>query len=640
MLRFKNIKLKLRGKVIGGYLLIILLLIIVGAISLSRFSSLGEETTFLTEDVAIEVEAINEVVTEILSMRTSVEKFIAMKDERFKKMTDEHIKRVKSLMEGIKEKVTNKESLEKLDEVEKMVTDYIDTFQKMAIRTSVILKKHDEIFSMGREVEGALRLYPEAFEHMMAGQVFVTRFLINHNSYMKKEAEIKLEKAIESLGDEDEEVQEKVEEYLDVFVGLAAISMKMDEEVSKTLIPLAPRIVEKAEKIAENGWEQVRKTGQGIKQSSISARNLIIAIVIIALGMSVVIGIFMANIVTKPLQRMVVMLKDIAEGEGDLTKRLQVKSDDEVSEVAKWFNTFIEKLQDIIREVAGNSDVLDTSSTDLFDLSSHMSSEADNMSGKSNVVAAAAEEMSSNITTVATTMEDTSSSVEMVANSTEQMTLVINEISQNSEKARNITNNAVSQTQSASGKVNELGKAAQEIGQVTEAISEISEQVNLLALNATIEAARAGESGKGFAVVANEIKELAKQTAEATDEIKQQIESIQNSTEGTITEIEQISIVINDVNEIVSTIATAVEEQSVTTREIASNVSQASQGIQEVNQNVAQSSIVATDIARDILEMNQSAGEMSTSSSQVNTSAEEMSKLANQLKELVKRFKV
>ena len=66
MLRFKNIKLKLRGKVIGGYLLIILLLIIVGAISLSRFSSLGEETTFLTEDVAIEVEAINEVVTEIL----------------------------------------------------------------------------------------------------------------------------------------------------------------------------------------------------------------------------------------------------------------------------------------------------------------------------------------------------------------------------------------------------------------------------------------------------------------------------------------------------------------------------------------------------------------------------------------------
>lgn len=93
-------------------------------------------------------------------------------------------------------------------------------------------------------------------------------------------------------------------------------------------------------------------------------------------------------------------------------------------------------------------------------------------------------------------------------------------------------------------------------------ITEISEQTNLLALNATIEAARAGEAGKGFAVVANEIKELARQTADATSEIKEQIEGIQGSTSGTVSEIDEILKVINDVNEIVSNIATAVEEQS------------------------------------------------------------------------------
>ena len=111
-----------------------------------------------------------------------------------------------------------------------------------------------------------------------------------------------------------------------------------------------------------------------------------------------------------------------------------------------------------------------------------------------------------------------------------EMTSTINEIARNSEKARTITHESASRAQDVAVKVNALGNAAQEVGNVTETITEISAQTNLLALNATIEAARAGEAGKGFADVANEIKELARQTAEATLEIKGQIEGIQNST--------------------------------------------------------------------------------------------------------------
>ena len=163
---------------------------------------------------------------------------------------------------------------------------------------------------------------------------------------------------------------------------------------------------------------------------------------------------------------------------------------------------------------------------------------------------------------------------------------------------------------------------------------------NLLALNATIEAARAGEAGKGFAVVANEIKELAKQTAEATLDISQKIEITRQSTSATAGEINEITKVIDDINEIVAQIASAVEEQSVTTREVTENLSQAFTGIGEVNENIAHGAAAAGEIARDITNVNSAAAEISGTASQVNISAAELSSLAGKLKKTMEAFKV
>jgi methyl-accepting chemotaxis protein len=203
-----------------------------------------------------------------------------------------------------------------------------------------------------------------------------------------------------------------------------------------------------------------------------------------------------------------------------------------------------------------------------------------------------------------------------------------------------MTKEAVQQSVTASQRMAELGVAAAAIGKVTETINDISDQTNLLALNATIEAARAGESGKGFSVVANEIKELAKQTAEATRHIKVQIEGMQSTTSVTVEEIKRISEIINQVNELVATIATAVEEQSAATGEIAANIAQASQGLQEVNENVGQGSMVAGDITADITKVSVAAEEITHSSDQVRERAEQLQTAAGELKAIVSRFRI
>jgi len=389
-----------------------------------------------------------------------------------------------------------------------------------------------------------------------------------------------------------------------------------------------------------NGWSvAVTQNSAEFLKAAVQIRNIILAVLVISLSLVAALLIVSIRKIVRPINAAVAGLKDIAQGEGDLTMRLKVSSRDEVGELAQWFNLFIEKLQQIIKDVASGVQTLSASATELSQISEQMNAGAQEAANKSNTVAVAAEEMSANMTNVAAAMEESTTNINIVATASEEMSATIGEIAQHAEKARFISGNAAAKANEASSNINELGKSASSIGKVIETITEISEQVNLLALNATIEAARAGESGRGFAVVANEIKELAKQTAAATYDIKDKVSSIQGTTAKTVEQISEINTVINDVNTVVASIATAVEEQTAATAEIATNVSQMAQGIQEVNENVSQSSVVASDIAKEITDVSTISGEMFTSSSQISTSAHELSALSEQLNHMVGRFK-
>ena len=388
--------------------------------------------------------------------------------------------------------------------------------------------------------------------------------------------------------------------------------------------------------LASNIQEQAKEL-IGIKKTAITISIIVFIVIVVVAGLLIF---SVTSIILHGLKQATAVAHELAEGEGDLTKRMHLQSKDEIGVLGQAIDKMLDNLSSMMGQIQGISKSLDVANKELFNLAGEMSDETENVAGRASTVAAAAEEMSVNMDVVAGAVADAAQNVTSVSVSTEEISQISEDISLNTEKARNITGEAVKKAAESSERVNKLGKAADEIGKVTESITEISEQTNLLALNATIEAARAGEAGKGFAVVANEIKDLAKQTADATPEIKSKIDGIQSSTQGTVQGIEEISQVIGEINNIVVGISESVETQTTTTSEIAGNINQADQGIQEVTRNVEEASIVSKEVSQDIATVDQSSNQLLTSTKNVNTTVDKLTTLAEQLQGLVGKFKV
>lgn len=389
------------------------------------------------------------------------------------------------------------------------------------------------------------------------------------------------------------------------------------------------------------------------------------------LGLLVLIAVawmLVRNVIERPIRKTVSMLQDVAEGEGDLTKRLQVTSSNEIGELSRWFNAFMDTLQGMIRNVTETILRVHTAAEDLNTISEEMRSKATEMSRQSSSTAGAAEQtassiksiaaaaqqasaqvatvagssnhvstrmkemgratdsVSDNLSTVAAAAEQMSSSVNTVATAIEEMYASLNEVAKSSGRGANVTQSASEKAHQTSGIVNGLGDAAREIGDVVDLIKGIAAQTNLLALNAAIEAAGAGEAGKGFAVVANEVKELARQTSRATEEIREKVEGIQTNTHSAVEAISSIVDVIMEIDTIMGTIASAVEEQTATTNEISKSLSESASAATSVSQNVNEAAESAEDTSRNVKKIVQEEAAVSKNLDEVARSTELIAK--------------
>ncbi|MCC7145125.1 MAG: methyl-accepting chemotaxis protein [Phycisphaeraceae bacterium] len=317
------------------------------------------------------------------------------------------------------------------------------------------------------------------------------------------------------------------------------------------------------------------------------------------------------RIFNRPVAALVERIKDIAEGEGDLTKRVDATRGDELGELGRWFNTFVQKVHDIVTEVAAAAREVASASTQIAASSEEMASGMAEQTKQAMQVASAVEEMSASIVDVAKQSVQAAQS----ADESGKVAAEGGQVVQATIEGMDAINKTVTQS---SQSVQELGKRGAQIGQIIEVINDIADQTNLLALNAAIEAARAGEHGRGFAVVADEVRKLADRTTKATEEIAQSIQAVQTETAQAVEQMtggtEQVKAGMakaaqagqslrkivdsaQHVTRVIQSIAAAAEEQSAASEEISRGMESISAVINESSEGASHAAQASTQLS-------------------------------------------
>ncbi|ARU55357.1 methyl-accepting chemotaxis protein [Oleiphilus messinensis] len=339
-----------------------------------------------------------------------------------------------------------------------------------------------------------------------------------------------------------------------------------------------------------------------------------------------VVAIPISSTIKKNLQGVIDTLKNIAQDNGDLTIRLKSNAQDEVGDLVHWFNSFVDKLQSIVKEIVQTAEPLANASQSVNSLSRDLQSAMAAQSQNTQQAKLSVDEMSLSVQNIAENASD-------AADAARQANL-------EAEKGHGIVNQTVTgiqslaqQIQSAATEVSQLEKDVMRVNVVLDVIKGIAEQTNLLALNAAIEAARAGEQGRGFAVVADEVRGLASRTQESTEEINSMLQQLQNAAKASVLAMESSTEHVNQSVSLAGTAGTSLQAISATVNTIDSMNDQIAAATEEQQ-------TVSALMVQHVEETQQQTEQAGHYSQDLLTLSNELNGMAMSLSTVAQKFKV
>lgn len=426
----------------------------------------------------------------------------------------------------------------------------------------------------------------------------------------KEDAIVEADKAMEKIAEAlntlkplviSEEDKKRITDFSAAFEQLASINSTVDKKVAEgkfneALVFYNSNFV----KVFEDGMADIDGLTESINkkvdslvtesdQEFKTTEKYTIALTVIAILVGLIIAFWLSISIVRVVNQMVNMLKDMAESGGDLTKRIQVTSKDEIGELAMWFNAFIDKLHDIISQIKQSANAVTASANETALGNQDLSQRT--------------EEQASSLEEISSTIEEVTASLQKSTESSDEADVSSRSTLDTVHKGENVVNEL-------HGAMIEITKGSHAIAEIIAKVNDIAFQTNLLALNAAVEAARAGEQGRGFAVVAAEVRNLAGRTAESAKEIEGLIkESIQKVEHGNEL-MEQTATVLGDIvdntqktTDVIAEIASSMREQSTAAGDIRTAVEQLNQVTQQNASLVEEIASTSESVSNEAEEM-------------------------------------
>jgi methyl-accepting chemotaxis protein len=385
-----------------------------------------------------------------------------------------------------------------------------------------------------------------------------------------------------------------------------------------------------------------------------SIRDFTIVLTLLCLILGTLIAYLISRLITKPILQVVSRLKEISEGKGDLTARINISSKDEIGDLASYFNKFMVQMQDMIVSIRATA-------TDLSSSSEELSASAEEVNASNEQVTSTVQQIAKGAQEQSKSLEKTSEDVSKIAKNSQLVATSSTDAAEQAKHAGESASKGRQMGQDATLKMTELTKAlnqtsedvegldakGQKISKIVDTITSIADQTNLLALNAAIEAARAGDAGRGFAVVADEVRKLAEESSQAAGQIETIIKDMVESTKATsqsmgtgVKTLEDTKMTVTSALDELSKIAGIAGELESKVKDVAKSADETSKVVQNISDNVKQLSSTSEENAAASEEVSASTEETAASMNQVASAAQNIAEMSQKLSELVSRFKV